>query len=86
MVEFKGSGESVEDPIFISGVSGHFEAIDAEYEYLRQELGERGKDWTLIQQSLLGLEGRQVDQMDIRLASGEEKTIYFDITEWFGKW
>ena len=86
MVEFKGSGDSAEDPIFISGVDGHFAAVDAEYVYLREKYGERGSDWTLIQQSLLGLEDRQIDKMEIKLASGEMKTIYFNITEWFGKW
>ncbi|MGY5875986.1 MAG: hypothetical protein RTU30_09585 [Candidatus Thorarchaeota archaeon] len=86
MVDFKGSGNSVEDPIFISGVSGHFAAVDAEYVYLREKFGERGSDWTLIQQSLMGVDDRQIDKMDIKLASGETVIVYFDITEWFGKW
>lgn len=37
-------------------------------------------------QSTVGEDGRDYDKMDIRLASGEETTIYFDITDFYGKW
>jgi hypothetical protein len=85
MPSYSGSGKSLEDPIVISGVESHFAAIGAEYQYLRDTFGAQGVDWSLIRQSLLGHEGRQIDSMEIQLKSGEELTLYFDITKYFGK-
>ena len=85
MATYSGSGETLEDPIIISDVESHFEAIAAEYEYLDKKYGKRGVDWRLVQQSLLGQEGKQIDQMEIEVTGKGEFTYYFDITAYFGK-
>lgn len=85
MATYSGGGETLEDPIVISGVESHFEAVEAEYEYLDQMYGKRGEDWRLIRQSLLGEEGRQIDQVDIEVKGKGAVTCYFDITAHFGK-
>jgi hypothetical protein len=85
MPSYSGSGESVDDPIIISDVDGHFDAINAEYSYLRKKYGERGVEWWLVQQSLLGHEGKQIDAMEIKLKSGDIVILYFDITKYFGQ-
>ena len=59
--------------------------MDSEYVYLNAKYGLRGLDWELVQQALLTENGREYDQMDLKLFDGTEKTLYFDITEFFGK-
>lgn len=85
MASFSGSGESPDDPIVISGVEGHFQAIDAEYQYLAQRFGQRRRDWRLIQQALVTVDGKAMDRMDIQLADGTTLTLFFDISAYFGQ-
>lgn len=84
MVSYSGPGESVGNPIAISGVKTDLQAVDAEYAYLAKRFGRRGTDWKLLLQSLLDSDGKQIDKMDIELSSGECLTIYFDISRCFG--
>jgi len=84
MASYSGSGESIKEPIVVSDVRTHFEAVDAEYAYLAQRFGKKGIDWKLVMQSLLGADGKQIDKMDIELANGERMTLFFDITKYFG--
>jgi len=42
-------------------------------------------DYTLIEQSLIADGGKHYDVMPIKTANGEEKKIYFDISDFFGK-
>ena len=42
--------------------------------------------YSLDQQSLVYSNNKPYDKMDIKTASGESKTIYFDISNFFGKW
>ena len=81
----KNSGEAVEDAILIRGAESDKAGVDSEYVYLNAKYGLRGLDWELVQQALLTENGREYDQMDLKLFDGTEKTLYFDITEFFGK-
>ena len=82
---FSGSGTS-EDPIKIAGVSTNFEAIRAEYEYLTQKFGTRQKEWRLETQALItSPNGRMCDLMTIVLADGTKVEVWFDITDYFGR-
>ena len=56
--------------------------VDAEYIWL----GKHYPGYKLKQQSLVYENGKPYDVMDIVIADGEEKTIYFDISNYFGKW
>jgi len=60
------------------------EGIRAEYQWMSDKFGEQGKCFTLEMQSLVEKGKRQYDRMDIRLADGTRKTIYFGITDFFG--
>lgn len=84
MTSYSGSGESIEDPIVISGVKTDLQAVDAEYEYLAKRFGRKGTDWKLVLQSLLGSGKRKIDSMEIELSNGKRLTLYFDITKYFG--
>jgi hypothetical protein len=61
------------------------EGVDAEYYYLEQRYKERYVDWDLISQVLLDQGETKYDRMDLMLSSGSNVTIYFDITDFFGK-
>ena len=82
----KNSGESMEDAIIIMGAKGEKDGIDSEYKYLESKYGLKEIDWELELQSLLSEKGKSYDKMDIKLADGTKKTIYFDITNFFGKY
>ena len=81
------SGESIEDAIVIINATGEEDGVNSEYYYLEKRFGKQGVDWDREMQSLIGGEdGRFYDKMDIRLSSGEMISIYFDITDFYGKW
>ncbi len=56
--------------------------VDAEYKWLAQHY----PGYKLQQQSLLMNSGKSYDKMHIKTAQGEVKDIYFDISNFFGKW
>lgn len=88
MVTYRGGrGGSLDDAIEIQGASSTEEGVRGEYQYLSNKFGERGIDWELEEQRLRSIEdkGKHYDKMDIRLADGTRKTIYFDITDFFEK-
>ncbi|MGQ9608584.1 MAG: hypothetical protein ACUVWN_04750 [bacterium] len=81
---WKKNGESIEKAIVIDA-ENEVTGVLAEYEYLEKRFGKRGKDWKLNMQSLIEESKKIYDMMDLTLSDGTEKTIYFDITSFFGK-
>lgn len=79
-------GDSPEKSIVIHGAPNNAVGIHAEYEFLASRLGLRNRDWRPTRQSTGQTNGRRWDMIVARLADGTEKTVYFDITEFFGKW
>ena len=79
-----GSGDSREDAIVIKNAANHRAGVDAEYLYLQERFGERDIHWKLVMQALLKGE-RRVDWLTIELLDGTTKSIYFDISDFFGK-
>lgn len=91
-LEYKGhvtfsssAGLSQDDAIVVMNAIDNSEGVDAEYYYLEQRYGERHEDWDLISQALLDQRETIYDRMDLMLSSGSSVTIYFDITDFFGK-
>lgn len=80
-----GPGDTPETAIVISGAPNSRIGIDAEYYYLMKKFGRPNVDWKLKRQSVLHLKSKDYDKMEIRLKDGREKTIFFDITEFYGK-
>lgn len=80
-----GPGDTVERAIVIRGAGDGRLGVEAEYQYLARELGRRGVDWQLERQSLLMEDDRHYDEMRILLSDGTRKVIYFDISDFFGK-
>ena len=71
------SGESKENAIIISGAENSNDGVKAEYKYLTRKFG----DWELDSQFFFTEEDKYYDQLDIELPNGNEKTLYFDISE-----
>jgi hypothetical protein len=79
-----GDGSSKEAAIVILGAQGESNGVDSEYQYLDLLHGPRPTGWTMVQQSLLGDQGKNYDALEIE-HNGKRETVYFDITDYFGK-
>lgn len=74
-------GNSYENAIVIDEES-ESSGVKAEYTWLRKNY----PGYKLIQQTLGRQGGKIYDKISIKTASGKKKTIYFDITNFFGKY
>lgn len=75
-----GDGSSLEKAIVIHGATEQT-GVDAEYNYL----GKHFPGYHQGKQSLISHENRRYDVLEFTTANGAKMTIYFDITEFFGK-
>lgn len=86
MVTFQGGmGDSPGTAVIIRGAVDGFAGVEAEYRYLREKFGQQTRDWRLKRQLLQQKGDRVFDVMHLELADGSQRTIYFDITEFFSK-
>ena len=74
-----GDGSSREKAIIISDCD-NTEGVQQEY----VEISRRFENYKMIRQSLIGEGGKHYDVLLINI-DGQEKEIYFDITDFFGK-
>jgi tetratricopeptide (TPR) repeat protein len=82
----ENGGQSMEDAVIIMNAKGDMEGVGAEYYYLEKKFGRNGVDWDLISQSLVSdVAGRYYDKLDIPLSTGKMITMYFNITDFYGK-
>ncbi len=78
------TGDSLETAVVIMA-DNSIQGIEQEYRWVQGRFGQQGYAWNLIRQALLEHDGHMFDRLDIRLADGSERAIYFDITHFFGK-
>lgn len=81
-----GDGASIQQAVIIRGAGHDLVGTIAEFRWLAWEFGKEDVDWGLETHSHGTFENRQIDTVVIRLSSGAVKTVYFDITDSFGKW
>ena len=75
-----GDGSSAAEAILVKGAT-EATGVAAEYQWLRDHLpGCRPE-----RQVLLDVGGRRYDQLDVVMPNGERRSVFFDITEFFGK-
>ena len=73
------SGESLATPVQITGIQSPTEALAAEYHFISNRYGTRGKDWFLLRQTLILEENRPVDVVEIQLNTPAQRLcVYFD--------
>jgi len=81
-----GDGSSIDKAIVIRGARGEGDGVQAEYWYLAQLYGPKGAGHDVLQQSLLNKNGHAYDALDVHVTAGNlSMTVYFDITDYFGK-
>jgi hypothetical protein len=85
-ITFKGGpGDTPETAVVIAGASDSMVGVAAEYSYLEKKFGPRNVDWKLKRQSVWQQKGKVYDRMEMELKDGSKKTVFFDISEFFGK-
>jgi hypothetical protein len=81
-----GQGDSLESAIIIKGAPNTRTGIAAETLYLEKKYGQRDIRWKKFDQALLHKDGRHFDSIDVILIKEKRTmTIYFDITDFYGK-
>lgn len=75
-----GDGSSLEKAILIKGAKGESDGVQTEYDWLAKYM----PGWQATNQTLITKNGRAYDVLDVT-KSGAKKAVYFDITEYFGK-
>jgi hypothetical protein len=78
-----GDGTSMHAAIVIKGAKGEQDGTAAEYKYLDLLLPDVSHN--VRGQALLEDGGRSFDRLDVELAGGKSMTVFFDITDYFGK-
>ena len=76
-----GDGGSVAEAILVEGAPSDPAGIAAEYQWLHDHV----PGFRLERQALFHAGGRQYDQLDGAMPNGERRSVFFDITEFFGK-
>lgn len=76
-----GDGSSIETAVIIKNAKNEEEGVDAESRWIKKV----HPGWQKGKQALLSDDGKKYDKIEYTTRTGETKTIYFDITDFFGK-
>jgi hypothetical protein len=82
--EGNGDGSSRAQPIVITAKNS-IEGIDAEYRMLERLLGPQNKSWTLVSRANGRHGASYLEWFVVQPKSGQQRTVYFDITSFYGK-
>ena len=74
-----GNGNSLQTAITILGAENNLTGIETEYKII-------GKEWKVLVQILHETEDNFYDKLIVQDAAGTKKEIWFDITDFYGKW
>jgi hypothetical protein len=77
-----GDGTSFEKAIVITGALNDTAGVQAEYQYIRNHF----PGATVGNQRLVSQENRVFDLLELVTADHQKRTIFFDITGFFGKY
>lgn len=80
-----GDGSSFENAVIII-TDNPINGITDEYKYISIFYGKIDSDWTRELQSLNSHNDKTYDVIKIKLRNGDVKEIYFDISNFFGKY
>lgn len=81
-----GDGKLPENPIIIKNAENEINGVASEYAYISKVYGEKLVDWKVVGQSTSTQKNRKIDIINIEIMSKKEIiSIYFDITEFYGK-
>ncbi len=77
-----GTGETIEKAVVINTITPLI-GVAAEYQYVSNVCGEIGVDWNLKLQNIIEEKNRYYDVLQVELNSGESRSFYFDITQFY---
>jgi hypothetical protein len=80
-----GPGDSPARAVIIKGAPDGIAGSRAEYRYLTERFGQPDVAWRVVRKELLQTDNRTYEVLSIDLADRSRRTIYFDITGFFGK-
>ncbi len=80
-----GPGDTPETAVVILGAPNAMAGIAAEYSYLKKKFGRENEAWHADAPERPAEKGKVYDRMDLDLKDGSKKTVFFDISEFFGK-
>ena len=76
-----GDGISLEQAVIIKNAKGEEEGVDAEAKWIKKI----HPGWRKGNQALMNRDGKSYDRIEYTTPERETKTIFFDITDFFGK-
>ncbi len=76
-----GNGATIETAIIITGAKNTQEGIEAEAKWVKKV----HRTWVKKEQALLMANGKHYDKIQYSTPAGETKSLYFDISSFFGK-
>jgi len=76
-----GDGSSIEQAVIVKNAKNEEEGVDAEAKWIRKI----HPGWRKGNQALLNKNGKSYDRIEYATPDGRTQTIFFDITEFFGK-
>jgi hypothetical protein len=76
-----GNGSSLENAVVILGAASESAGVDAEHTYLSRHF----PGSSVVRQALLHQAGKVFDRLEIRTSASAPAVVYFDITDFFGK-
>lgn len=79
-----GDGYSMDRAIIINA-NTTARGITAEYDFITSKCGQKDLDWTFESQMAMRSNGRNYDYIKVKLKNEDEKSFYFDITQFYGK-
>ena len=78
---FEGEGSSIEKAVIVKNAKNETEGVAAESKWVRKV----HPGWMKGDQALLENNGKYYDRIEYQTSDGKTETIFFDITEFFGK-
>jgi hypothetical protein len=81
-VKFEGgAGGSREDAVVIQGALDLKEGVRAEYDFISDKYGKKGKDWKVKSQTQIREDGKIYDMIEMEIIANQETHYYyFDIS------
>ena len=80
-----GDGASPIGAIIVVGALSDLEGVAATFGWMHRHIGPKDEAWRLLTHSTGGDDRRKIDTFKIELPDGTQRTIFFDVTESFGR-
>ena len=82
-----GDGSSEDNAIVIQNAENEKDGVDTEYELVAKYFGVEDGDWGIVDQSFIqnDITWKCYDILYIENREGKQYTIFFDMTDFFGK-